>query len=607
MYSMSRFALTKIDFRLPQLIVAVRKAAILDNDASAPSSETRDHVKQTQGSILGNTAAENAQIPVYPWPQFFVETPEDKKGRFQLKYIADPTVIDRTQGGNYAKWPEVQFVEEYMKGLTMKFQNPSSAPPLANQRDTNIININPIEFPSLGIAYENKEEIKFYYEIWERQFLTSHYSGLIRANLGQINDLLKLNIETEVSNITTSLGVSSPYITFKLKNLALNASNYEQFLSTISNMGTGRAYQDHIRDFFITPYIKSITNNSYSVLSINDLGKIPQLSTKSEALAKLIANASNEPMVVDTLPFTDPSWCLNNLNQSSTSAGNQVYDTKKTLRIFEPRKIISNFSDVNDYKTNRPVTNFSYLLTQNPTVTASKGDFKGEIPGLTPFYKTRTPNDFIATEGYCNYTTPTGFLGPITTTSMLNTPYFVNAIQNGVANSKKDDQYPYVQAAYLFLNSLPLASLREKYKTTTDGSKTTDLDYIASCFKKFGAIHKIPYAWMVKYGSVWHRYKKYKDTGVDILTDVWKNFDYTLNYNPITNNTTTPYTFEYLNEDENVVYSRTVVLQDETTTNANMQVGFYPKLINDFNLFYNGYNLYEEYTDLEIQESVNNG
>jgi len=580
----------------------VRKAAILDNDASAPSSETRGYVKQTQGSILGNTAAENAQIPVYPWPQFFVETPEDKKGRFQLKYIADPTVIDRTQGGNYAKWPEVQFVEEYMKGLTMKFQNPSSAPPLANQRDTNIININPIEFPSLGIAYENKEEIKFYYEIWERQFLTSHYSGLIRANLGQINDLLKLNIETEVSNITTSLGVSSPYITFKLKNYGLNASNYEQFLSTISNMGTGRAYQDHIRDFFVTPYIKSITNNSFSVLSINDLGKIPQLSTKSEALAKLIANASNEPMVVDTLPFTDPSWCLNNLNQSSTSAGNQVYDTKKTLKIFEPRKIIANFEDVNNYKTNRPVTNFSYLKFSNPTLSAiASGVYSGAIPGLSAFYTTRTPNDFIATEGYCNYTTPTGFLGPITTTSMLNTPYFVNAIQNGVANSKINDPYPYVQAAYLFLNSLPLASLREKYKSITDGSTLTDLDYIASCFKKFGAIHKIPYAWMIKYGSVWHRYKKYKDTGVDILTDVWKNFDYTVNYDPITNTTTKPYTFKYGGVD------RPVVLQSETTDKVNMQIGFYPKLINDFNLFYNGYNLYEGYTDSEIQESVNNG
>ena len=186
----------------------VRKNAILDNPSSARSSDTIDHVFRTQGSILGNTAAENSQIPVYPWPQFFVETPEDKKGRFQLKYIADPTVIDRTQGGNYAKWPEVEFVEEYIKGITQKFQNPIAQQPLENQRDTNIININAIEFPSEGIAYANKEEVKFFYEIWERQFLTSHYSGLVRANLEQINDLLKLNIETEVNNIKDSLGVS---------------------------------------------------------------------------------------------------------------------------------------------------------------------------------------------------------------------------------------------------------------------------------------------------------------------------------------------------------------------------------------------------------------
>jgi hypothetical protein len=38
-----------------------------------------------------------------------------------------------------------------------------------------------------------------------------------------------------------------------------------------------------------------------------------------------------------------------------------------------------------------------------------------------------------------------------------------------------------------------------------------------------------------------------------------------------------------------------------------MQIGFYPKLINDFNVFYNGYDLYNGYTDTEIQDSVNGG
>ena len=38
-----------------------------------------------------------------------------------------------------------------------------------------------------------------------------------------------------------------------------------------------------------------------------------------------------------------------------------------------------------------------------------------------------------------------------------------------------------------------------------------------------------------------------------------------------------------------------------------MQVGFYPKLINDFNVFYNGYDLYKDYTDTEIQSSIGGG
>ena len=47
-------------------------------------------------------------------------------------------------------------------------------------------------------------------------------------------------------------------------------------------------------------------------------------------------------------------------------------------------------------------------------------------------------------------------------------------------NWRKKDKYPYTQAAYLFINSLPLASLRERYKTN---GASTELDYIASCFK----------------------------------------------------------------------------------------------------------------------------
>ncbi len=576
----------------------VRKNAILDNTTSAPNTENVGQVVRDPLSLFGENEldvnAENSQIPVYPWPQFFVETPEDKKGRFQLKYIGDPSVVNLTQGYLYDKWPEVEFVEEYMRGLTQKFQNPTAPPPLDNESDTNIININAIEFPSVGLAYSNKEEIKFFYEIWERQFLTSHYSGLVRANNNQIDELIKLNIETEVNNIKNKLGISSPYLSLKLKNFNLNSSNYNDFLRNISNSGTGRAYQDYIRDFFVTPYIKGITENSFAILNTLELGRIPQTTTKSEALRKLISNASNDPLIVDTLPYTNQTWCLDNLSQSNSAVGNQVYDTKRSITIFEPRKIISNFNDVYNYTFNRPVTNFSYLLNRNPSQNF-------DLLGLNAFYLSRTPNEFAPTEGYVQGVTPTRAINFQSTTSMLNTPYFINAIQNGVYNSRiSENTYPYIQAAYLFLNSLPLATLREKYKSYSNGV-TTDLDYISSSLKKFGAIHKLPYAWILKYGSIWHRYKKYKETSVDILQTAWKNFDYAGNYYPPTSSTTQIYYFRY--DDA----PRSTQLQSEGVASINMELGFYPKLINDFNVFYNGYDLYVDYTNKEIQDSFNGG
>jgi hypothetical protein len=577
----------------------VRKQAIMDNPSSAQSSETRQKFEISTSAQESNQGLSNAKEPVYPWPLFFVETPEDKKGRFQLKYIADPTVVDLTQGYLFDKWPEVEFVEEYMKGLTQKFTVPTAPPPLDNERDTNRININAIEFPSAGLPYVNKEEVKFFYEIWERQFLTSHYSGLIRANSNQIDELIKLNVEAEVNNIVKGLGVSSPYLTLKLKNYNLRANSYPQFLSTISNNGTGRAYQDYIRDFFVTPYIKNLVDNSYSILSTSDIGKIPQVSAKSLALETLLKNASNEPLVVDTLPYTDSTWCLNNLSSSNKSVGNEVYNTKKTLKIFEPRKIISNFNDVYDFTTNRPVTNFSFYQNQNPSLIASQETSLNPY-GLEDFYLNRVPKDFVATEGYCDSTTPTNVLPFKTTTSMLNTPYFVNSVMNGVQNNRTSDPYPYIQSAYLFLNSLPLATLRERYKTNT-GTFVDELDYISSCLKKFGAIHKLPYAWILKYGSIWHRYKKYKESNVDILTSAWTNFDYKTNYSPILSSITQTYQFNY---NETPI---SITLQQETTTTANMNVGFYPKVINDFNVFYNGFELYDNYTNIEIENSVKSG
>jgi hypothetical protein len=570
----------------------VRRLAILENPSSAPSTDSVQNVRISEEAENQNQGLNTGKIPTYPWPQFFVESPDDKQGRFQIKYIADPSVVDITRGDLYDKWPEVEFVEEYMRGITQRFNPPIAQVPTDSQATTNIINLNAIEYPSNGIAYVNKEEIKFFYEIWERQFLTANYSGYIRANSNQLNQLTDLIFSSESKNIVSSLGISAPYLTLKLKNYDITAQNYEQNLFNFSNQGTGRAYQEFIRDFYVTPYIRNLTENSFNILSINDLGKEPQNSTKIEALEQLVNGTNNDPLVIDTYPFTNPNWVSANMSNSSASEGNNVYNTNQVLKVFRERNVISNFDSVYNYTTNRPVTNFSYLQVINPT---------DEIiqTNLTVFLDTRkNPDKFVPTEGYVNHVRIATNITTETTTSMLNTPYMVNAIQNGVYNWRKKDKYPYVQAAYLFINSLPLASLKERYKTLDASS---DLDYIASCFKKYGAIHKMPYAWVLKMGSIWYRYKTYKTTGIDFLDSAWTNFDYKTNFDPITSSDTKTYKIEFDGEKE-------IQLQNTTSPlNPKIQTGFYPKVINDFNVFYNGYDLYSGYTDTEIQTSINGG
>jgi hypothetical protein len=575
----------------------VRKAAILNDLSSAPGTDSENKVKISASASNENQGLSTSQIPVYPWPQFFVETPDDKKGRFQLKYLADPSVVNLTKGYLYDKWPEVEFVEEYMRGLTQKFNPPIVQPPIDTESTTKVININAIEYPSSGIAYLNKEEIKFFYEIWERQFLTTHYSGFIRANQNQLGELIKLNNEVETNNLVNGIGISSPYISLKLKNFNLTASNYQAFLENISNQGTGKSYQEYIRDFFVTPYIKALTDSSFNILSLNDLGKNPENSPVSPGLIQLVKNAPNKPLLIDTYPFTNPKWVKNNMSSANKSSDDLVYNTTNVLNVFEPRNVISNFTSIDDTTTNRPVTNFSYLLNVNPLPDVNN------LKELE-FYKGRKINSqnsdtlLVPTEGYVNYISPINEFPTQTTTSILNTPYFINAIQNGVNNWRRNDKYPYIQAAYLFINSLPLASLKERYKTK---GVTTDLDYIASCFKKFGAIHKMPYAWVLKLGSVWYRYKTYKQSDVDILDSIWKDYDYRTNFDPITSATTKTYNFKFNGIDESIT------LQDDSKGYIKIETGFYPKTINDFNVFYTGYDLYTTYTDEQIQNSINGG
>ena len=575
-----------------------RQGAIFSSNASM------DNVKSLDGTSI-----------VYPWPQYVVEKPNTEKNKeiYQITYPGDPDQIKITNGSDYNVWPEIEFVEQFIFGLTQR-DKPSETPnDLTNElTQPSRISLNAIEFPITNVVYRNQEQSKFFYEIWERLFVSSFYDGLNREGSkdSQITEVIS---EAEKENIKIALGKFSPYITNILREFKINKSNFVTLLRHISNEGVGDSWQNFIRNNYVTPYIKNFENNDFGIFDGGILKSTVSQSAAGinnyEKIQKYLdSTKSNKFVFTDRYPFTDLSWLKTNMANGNSIQNTETYNnTSKVLKYNNSNNVICNFGDKITINDNRPITNFNFNDNIVPNVKS--------YLDLETFYQNRKPNYQLPTEGNLNYHT-TGITFTNQTTSIFNTPFFINSIQTGVREYQKSNPYPFVNAAYFFLNSLPLATLREKYKSY-ESSVATDLDYISATLNKFGAVHKLPYAWILKYGSIWHRYKVWKETGVDIISnsvnDDWVNFDSVKNYDPITNNPTTQYTFTYPDPASTFTTNNATVILEQNvpvnsfTTNTIINVGFYPGLINDFNLFCQGDYIFQNYTSNDIQSAIDKG
>ena len=571
-----------------------RRNAIFDKTISNASPDTID-------------SGTDDNVPVYPWPQFIISTPGDNgQEKFEVAYPGENNVINFTKAYRYDVWPEVEFLEEFIKGFTQRTNPPINIGGNFNElTEPKRASLNAIEFPILNSVYSNKEEVKFFFEIYERVLLSVFFSKLSRAaglkSDGIINQMIAT---TEKTNLIESLSNDNPYIIKKLKEYNFNGSNFTEILKNFSNQGVGESWQNFIRGIFNTAYIRNLTTNSNFELIPNKIMN----STKSQPLVSLqnedklveyIKNStkSNTIDFTDIYPFTNLGWIKKYLGGSEfVSSVSSIMDTRSVLLFNTNKKIITNYTDGQSPNEKKPFTNFINKTGKLPNYNSIV-----DTKSLKVLFEGRTYTNQAVTEGDIYYRNFTGESISHQTTSIFNTPYFINSIQNGVELFNSNSSYPFVQSAYLFLNSLPLSTLREKYKTYSN-STTTDLSYIFATLKKFGAVHQVPYAWVLKIGSVWHRYKTYVNTGTDIISSAWSGFNYTLNFDPVNNNPSTTYSVIFNNS------SYDISLQKNTTIGGNLfttiNTGFYPKLINDFNVFYQGFEVFTGYTSTDIQSGV---
>jgi len=575
-----------------------RRQAIFNTTLSSASSDTKDLTPTTTNENL-------ADIPVYPWPQYLIDTNAEDDEPFELRYPGDKSEITRTGANDFQAWPEVEFVEEYIKGLTRTADNPPAPNGNANlSRTIQRLSANGVEFPMTNIPYSDYQTVKFLFEIYERVLLATYWDRFSKNALPNF-ELYKTLSDIENLNIQTSLLGASPSLTKLIKNIAFSPVNYLEVLRSASNDGTGLSWQQLIRGEFTSDYLRAITTKDFSILPNTFISNDSESTAENvESLNKLDqfikSTKSNQNDIADLYPFVSTQWTQNNLGPI---AGGETYTTTRSLFVNETKKFITNYQLSSSQNQNRPFTNGDYLSVNNPNLTNSNG----QNVNLNEFYTERLSSEkYLVTEGPIFYENKTGNLSPDQTTSMLNTPVFLNALNEGINLDRTGGSlHPYKNAAYLFLNSLPLITLRERYKNI-EPNLVEDLDFMFATLTKFGAVHKLPYAWILKFGSIWHRYKTYTETGVDLLNSVWNNVDYFNLYDPVNQSLLTSYRFTN-QKGLNVG----IVGQRNTTagglTNSVMNLGFFPKVIDNILYFMTGQNLFSTYSTDEFDQAITEG
>ena len=572
-----------------------RMAAVIGDEKTAPSPDSKDSVKGADGNL----------IPVYPWPHYYVETNSDKGEKFELRYPGDASVKSKTKAYIYQYWPEVEFVEEYLKGRLQIDSPPNNPQIVGNQLELiNRASYNALEYELSNVILANKEEVKFFFEMYERMMLPFFYQRFNKSSFISSQSYMPVG-DAEFINLQKSLGGGSPYLIQKIKQYNFNSNNYLNFLAGISNNGVGESWQNYIRGYFNTPYIKSKTNSPFIIYNLDSFNtKVSVESPISEDKISLYLQSTqnNETNLMDVFPFAMNGWFKNEMAYGIGSTNSSIMNTTKSLFLYESKNLVANFNNENFASIDKvkPVTNFLYLTEAGP--------IQPDIANFKTFYDKFTDvGKLFTTQGWLKYSNYNGELSKNQTTSILNTPYFINAISKGVEKWQLGDEHPYKAAAYLFINSLPVNTLREKYLSRDNGVEVP-LDYTFAGMTKFGGMHKVPYAFILKIGSVWNRYKTFINTGEDFLDEVWTDIDVNNFYDPITNNPELAYQFNYGEFGTDYREIKLQTTQEVNGVNTTiMNVGFYPKLINDMVLFTTGLNFFSGYTSQEINERIQEG
>lgn len=492
----------------------------LMKDVHYKAFEHAEERRKLLTSVL--TDADKQGNAIYPWPEVKLKNVGGKE--IVLAYPGSRELTAKLKTDNMELWPEVDFVENFFDITTHSVDNLTGKQGSTDnvnyifdsKADTNKKDLSVLTNLINYIPYNDKSVSSILYEIYERAKYTTSLSPFSNDSIIELSNVEYVNLKDQV--------IDDIDIVDMLKN---NVTNHTALLSQMkasSPLERFPYYQDQLPT---VSYIKDGLSQDYSVQKYD--GVTNDLISSNSEYAK----------------------------------------TSQFLTLYKPEEY---------RKTIYPF---------NSTTYQSYVPFKAKNLNLNGMLFVNTPNDFISSPLYPvmwvkDSFTDNLFNNTITINGaqrqILNTPYFHKQLFNDF--TKTQSQEKYVGSAYLLLNSLPFKDLDDSISNTSlqnfsGGLLGNDSTLVSTVFREIGATHYIPYHMMLKWGSIYHRYKTWINDNIDIIGGITTPIDGQLFFDN--------YTFLTYNAISGKTVDR--ALQKD--------IGFHPYYETVFHQIVNGYGFYD--------------
>jgi hypothetical protein len=421
---------------------------------------------ETRKKIVERYSKESEGDSIYPWPELKA-TIKGKENT--IIYPGDPEFQTLLGSENAQRWPEVAFLESYIGITTNKVDSLAEKEGGINnisslrQTDVDVKKIKKISTAN-GVVnilpYINKTTDSFIYEIYERAFnytLIEPYSLLFTWQ--KLADI-------EYNNILESVKHENGL----RKLLKQNILDKNSLLNQLKKQSPFEKYSYYKDSLPTTDYLKSFYEQSFSIeqyvhskniddKKLYDFLDIDLETYETEEYRKYI------------YPYSSKSY-LSYISSGLTSMNDGLLNCRNFLEVDTTQGLLSGQIKPNFWSQNTTLSNL----------------FSKKFKLLN------------------------------TNVNILNTPFFHRQLFSDY-NTIGSSSEKYAGSAYLLLNSMAFSELDE---IKVGVSKTNSKPYsflLSSLFKEVGSSQYVPYHLMLKWGSTYHRHKKFITEGIDIIGD----------------------------------------------------------------------------------------